>query len=234
MLLNKTEQLIKDLNTFALLQDSSNESQVYIQRNNELKTISIYVESMSKIVTLFRKQGFVIEINTIINNPVELFKTLYKNWENDRKSIIHRNDFFRRIQWDTIERELVSILNIQWTDYINTNKPNINQETLDVFEQIPDFTNVVNKLKEKLELLEECKNNLPVDDNEFKLVLSTAEDMKNLIEQLDSKNIPNSVSNFLKKAGTYDGIDLSEITSEILDWLKENNLIHLCQVKFRK
>ena len=234
MLLNKTEQLIKDLNTFESLQNSSNESQDYIKRNNDLKTITIYVENMSQIVTLFRKQGFIIEIDTIINYPVELFKILYKNWENDKKSIVPRNDFFRRIQWDSIEKELISILKIQWTDYIDTNKPNMNQETLDVFEQIPDFTNVVNKLKEKLELLEESKDNLPIDDNEFKLVLSTAEDMKSLIEQLDSKNIPNSVSNFLKKAGTYDGIDLSEITSEILDWLKENNLIHLCQVKFRK
>lgn len=234
MLLNRTEHLIKDLNTFKLLQGSSNESQAYIKRNNDLKTITIYVENMSKIITLFRKQGFVIEIDTVVNYPRELFKTLYKNWENDKKSIIQGNDFFRRIQWDSIEKELISILKIQWTNYIDTNKPNINQETLDVFEQIPDFTNVVKELKEKLQLLEECKENLPIDNNEFKLVLSTAEDMQNLIEQLDSKNIPNSVSNFLKKAGTYDGIDLSEITSEILDWLKENNLIHLCQVKFRK
>ena len=85
-----------------------------------------------------------------------------------------------------------------------------------------------------LKILEEMKNNLPMDDNSFQLILKTSFEMQELIEKLESNNIPDSVSNFLKKAGTYEGIDLSEITTEILDWLKENNLIHLCQVKFRK
>lgn len=234
MLLDKTEQLINELNDFKTLQESSNESQIYIQRNNELKTTVIYIEKMSEIVALFRKQGFLIEIDETINYPIELFKTLYKNWEDDKTTIIERNDFFRRVQWDTIERDLVSILQKQWEDYIDENKPNINKETLDVFEQIPDFLSIVNMLKEKLDFLDEHKKSLPIDGSSFQLVISTSEEMKHLIEQLESKNIPDSVSHFLKKAGTYEGIDLSEITTEILDWLKANNLIHLCQVKFRK
>lgn len=234
MLLDRTEQLTSELNNFKTLLASSNESQDYIKRNNDLKIIVVYVEKMSEIVSLFRKQGFLIEIDTIINYPIELFKTLYKNWEDDKKSIIQRNDFFRRIQWNTIEAELVSTLQKQWEEYIDVNKPNINKETLDVFEQIPDFSSVVNNLKEKLELLNEYKKSLPTNDSDFQLVISTSSEMKNLIEQLESKNIPDSVSNFLKKAGTYEGIDLSEITTEILDWLKANKLIHLCQVKFRK
>jgi len=234
MLLNKTEQLIEDLNTFKSLQTSSNESQDYIKRNNDLKTIVIYVEKMSEIVELFRKQSFLIEIDAIINYPVELFRTLYKIWEDDKKTIIQRNDFFRRVQWNTIEAELVSMLQKEWEKYIDENKPNINKETLEVFEQIPDFSSVVNRLKEKLEFLDEHKKSLPTDGSSFQLVISISEEMRHLIEQLESKNIPDSVSNFLKKAGTYDGIDLSEITTEILDWLKANNLIHLCQVKFRK
>ncbi|MBU0720221.1 hypothetical protein KJ877_02645 [bacterium] len=234
MLLDKTEQLTSELYNFKALQASSNESQDYVKRNTDLKTIVIYVERMSENVVLFRKQGFLIEIDTIINYPIELFKTLYKNWEDDKKSIIQRNDFFRRIQWNTIEAELVLVLQKLWEEYIDNNKPNINRETLDVFKQIPDFTSVVNSLKDKLELLDEYKKSLPTNGSDFQLVISTSEEMKCLIEQLESKNIPDSVSNFLKKAGTYEGIDLSEITTEILDWLKANNLIHLCQVKFRK
>ena len=233
MLLDKTELLTKELNTFKSLQSSSNESQDYIKRNTDLKSIVVYTEQMSRIVSLFREEGFIIELETIINYPLELFNTLYKNWENDTKFIIERNDFFRRIQWNSIESEIVSILQTQWEEYINKSKPNINRETLDAFEQIPDFTSVVNSLKEKLELLDEYKTSLPSDRNKFQLVLSTAEEMKNLIEKLASKNIPDSVKNFLNKAGNT-GVDLSEITTEILDWLKENKLIHLCQVKFKK
>lgn len=235
MLLNKTEQLIEGIETFKLLESSSNESQDYVKRNNALKTIEIYVEKMSEVVALFRKQGFIIEIDAIINYPIELFETLYKNWEDDKKSIIQKNDFFTsRIPWDTIQIDLITTLQKEWEDYIDDNKPNINRETLDVFEQIPDFTSIVHNLKEKLETLDVYKKDLPTDESSFELVISTTSEMKHLIEQLESKDIPDSVSNFLKKAGTYEGIDLSEITTEILDWLKENNLIHLCQVKFRK
>lgn len=234
MLLDRTEQLISELNNFKTLLASSNESQDYIRRNNDLKTIVIYVEKMSEIVSLFRKQGFLIEIDTIINYSIELFNTLYKNWEDDKKSIIQRNNFFRLVQWDTIEAELVATLKKQWEKFIDDNKPSINKEALDVFEQIPDFTSVVRNVKVKLEFLNECKKNLPTDDRGFQLVISTSAEMKYLLEQLESKNIPDPVSNFLKKAGTYEGIDLSEITTEILDWLKDNKLIHLCQVKFRR
>lgn len=234
MLLFKTEQLTNELNNFKTLQESSNESQAYIKRNNELKTIVIRVEKMSEIVSLFRKQGFLIEIDTIVNYPVELFKTLYKNWDDDKKLIIQRNDFFRLVQWDTIQAELVATLKKQWEEIIDHNKPSINKETLDAFEQIPDFTSVVRNVKVKLELLNEYKKNLPTGVSDFQLVVDTSSDMKHLIEKLDSKNIPDSVINFLKKAGTVEGIDLSEITSEILDWLKDNKLIHLCQVKFRR
>ncbi|MFT7003506.1 MAG: transcriptional/translational regulatory protein YebC/TACO1 [Sulfurimonas sp.] len=233
MLLSKTEQLINELNNFKTLQESSNESQDYIRKNNDLKTIVIHVEKLSEIVSLFRKHGFSIEIKSIISYPLELFKTLYKNWEDDKKSIIQRNDFFRRVNWNTIESEIESILLKQWEDYIDSNKPNINRETLDVFEQIPDFSGVVKSLKEKLELLDEYKKSLPISDNNFKLVISSSSEMKLLIEQLDSKDIPASVSNFLKKAGTIAGIDLSEITTEIFEWLKENNLLNKCLVKFK-
>lgn len=232
MLLNKTEQLIEELNTFKLLQESSNESQHYIKRSNDLKEILVYIKNMCEIVSLFRKQGFVIDIDTTINYPIELFRNLYINWENDKKSIIEKNDFFRRVQWSTIENELISTLQKQWREYIDDKKPDINNETLDVFEQIPDFSVIVRSLKEKLEVLDEQKKCLPLNDDSFQLIISISSEMKNMLKQLESKSIPDSVILFLKKA--VDGIDLSEITIEILDWLKENNLIHLCQVKFRK
>lgn len=234
MLLKRTEQLIDELKTFELLQNSSNESKHYIQRNDELKMIVIYVDKLSELVHLFRKQGFIVDIGSIVNYPIELFKTMYQNWVADKKSIIQKNDFIRRVEWNDIDSEIKSLLGEKWKKYIDEQKPNINKETLDVFEQIPDFEKIVFTLKEKLELLEEIKNNLPMDDNSFQLILKISFEMQELIEKLESNNIPDSVSNFLKKAGTYEGIDLSEITTEILDWLKENNLIHLCQVKFRK
>lgn len=233
MLLNRTEQLINELDSFEALQLSSNESKVYIERNGELKAILVYVNKLTEIICLFRKQNFVIEIDSIINYPSELFKTLYKNWETDKKNIIQKNDFFRRVKWDEIEYEINSILKKEWEKHIDEKKPNINVEALNAFEQIPDLSSVTKNLKDKLVLLEEYKKRLPIDEHDFQLVLSSSLEMQQLTNQLKSSNLPDAVSNFLNKAGN-EGITLSEITTEIIDWLKENNLIHLCQVKFRK
>ncbi len=234
MLLEQTDQLIKALTNFKTLQDSSNETQDFIKRNTELQGISIYLENMSSIVFLFRKEGFSVDVNDMINHPAELFRKLHKNWIGDKKSIIKPNDFFRRIEYKNIELEIRDRLQKQWQDFIENKKPSINMEHLNVLEQIPDLFDVVSQLKDKLEQLDELKHQLPLKEDEFKLVISFSSEMTELLEQLSSSDIPDSVSNFLRKAGTIEGIDLAEITTEILDWLKENNLIHLCQVKFRK
>jgi len=234
MLLEQTNQLINELKNFKTLQDSSNESQKFIKRNIELNDISAYLENMSSIVFLFRKEGFSVEIDDIINYASELFNNLYKKWLDDKKSIIKPNDFFRRVDLKDIESRIRDRLQKQWQDFIENKKPSINMEQLNVLEQIPDLSDVVYKLKEKLEQLDELKDELPLEEDNFKLVISSSSEMDQLLEQLSSSNIPDSVSNFLRKAGTIEGIDLAEITTEILDWLKENNLIHLCQVKFRK
>ena len=234
MLLKQTDQLIKSLKDFKTLQDSSNESQKFIGRNTELNAISVYLENISSIVFLFRKEGFSVDIDDIINYAAELFNNLYKTWLEDKKSIIKSNDFFRRVDLKNIESEIRDRLQKQWQDFIENKKPSINMEQLNVLEQIPDLSNVVYKLKEKLEQLDELKDELPLEEDDFKLVISSSSEMDQLLKQLSSSNIPDSVSNFLRKAGTIEGIDLAEITTEILDWLKENNLIHLCQVKFRK
>ena len=234
MLLEQTNQLINELKNFKTLQDSSNESQKFIGRNTELNAISVYLENISSIVFLFRKEGFSVDIDDIINYAAELFNNLYKTWLEDKKSIIKSNDFFRRVDLKNIESEIRDRLQKQWQDFIENKKPSINMEQLNVLEQIPDLSNVVYKLKEKLEQLDELKDELPLEEDDFKLVISSSSEMDQLLKQLSSSNIPDSVSNFLRKAGTIEGIDLAEITTEILDWLKENNLIHLCQVKFRK
>lgn len=233
MLINRTDELIDELITFKSLQISSNETKVYLGRNDDLKKITIDLEELSEMMLLFRNQNSKVEIDLIINYPKELFTTLYKNWENDKKSIIEKNDFFRRIKWSEIRDKIIVSLQKQWEDFINSNMPNINNQTLDAFELIPDFKISVRNLKEKIKLLNEYKKSLPSSDSDFQLVISYSSEMKLLVEQLYSKDIPDSVKVFLEKAVTIGGIDLSKITTEIFEWLRENDLLDKCLVRFK-
>ena len=233
MLLEQTEQLINKLNSFKTLQESSNESQHFNKRNEDLKSISLYLDGLSLMVVLFRNQGFEVDVTNIIGYPSQLFTKLKENWLKDTKSIIKPNDFFTKVNLNNIENEIRTKLNLQWQDFIESNKPNINFAQLDALEKIPDFSETVHKLKQSLQDIEMLKQKLPMQVDEFDLIKTITLHMSDLWMELSSNNIPTSVSNFLNKAGD-EGINLSEITPEILEWLKANNLIHLCQVKFRK
>lgn len=231
MLLNKSEQLIVEFKNLKALEESSTDSIRYNRRNEELKNINLYLEGLDSLVILFRNQGFKIDVHSILSYPAELFYKLKLNWENNTKEIIETNDFFTKIKLNNIENEVKNYLKTQWNSFVDSKKPNINIEQLNVLEKIPDLSQVVSDLKEKLEIIHELRQELPTQSDRFELVIRTTSEMKTLLEKLSSNDIPDAVIHFLKKA--IEGINLSEITPEILAWLKENNLINHCQVKFK-
>jgi hypothetical protein len=234
MLLDQTEQLIIELNSFKFLQDSAQESQNFNKRNEDLKGILTYLESLSLIVLMFKKQGFIVDLKNILEYPFQVFMNLQKNWLADKTTIISLKDFFTKVNPSKIENEVKLLLKEQWQGFIEKNKPSINLEQLNVLEKIPDLSQVVSRLKVKLDLINELKKELPFQEKDFQLIISSSFEMNELLAQLSSNNIPDPVIHFLKKAGSYEGIELTEITPEILSWLNENNLTHLCQVRFRK
>ncbi|SFV65469.1 hypothetical protein MNB_SV-12-1227 [hydrothermal vent metagenome] len=234
MLLEKTEQIIKDLNNLKILQDSSSQSKRFSKRVDKLKDITRFLENLVSIVELFRKQKIEVDVKNILAYPDSLFEKLKVKWKADGKSIIEPDDFFTKIKLNNIQNEIQEKLESQWKEFISEKRPSINISQLNVLKNIPDFKIVVIELKEKLEIINELKEKFPNKDADFELILSTTKEMTNLWEKLSSKDIPEPMMEFLKKAGSFDGVKLSEITPEILKWLNDNNLTHLCQVRFKK
>lgn len=238
MLLERTEILFKALNDFKNLQSASNESQQYNKRNEQLKDTVNYLDGLLEMVRLFREQGFSVDLKPYLDTPFQLFLDFKNNWLEDKQSITKpsskSNDFFSKINYKSLENEIKNSLDIEWQGFIETNKPSINVEQLNILEKIPDLSDTVTRIKDKLQQLNILKQKLPTESKDFQLVIASSIEMNELIEQLSSNNIPDTVINFLRKAGTVEGVDLAEITPEILLWLQENNLIHLCHVRFRK
>jgi hypothetical protein len=233
MLIEKTEYLINELNDLESLQEISNESSAFNKRNVKLKSISSDLEILTTSVCLFSSQGFKIDTESIFSFPNSAFNKLKIKWENDKSSILKPNDFFSKVDFKSIDNEVKINLQNQWEGHVDNVRPSIHMGQLKVLKKIPDLSILVFELQEKLKMLNELKGHLPEEEASFKLVISLVSEMKELWEQLSSNNIPDEVVIFLKKAGNDDGINLSEITQEIMEWLNKNNLTHLCQVKFK-
>lgn len=234
MLLNRTNQLISRLTNFESLQKSSNESKRFIERSEKLKKITKEIEQIVFIVELFRREGFDVDVTNLLSYAHSLFEKLKRKWEEDKHSIIEAHDFFNKVRFNKIEQEIKVELEEQWKEFISKNRPSLNKEQLDGLVNIPDLKGVVIELREHLKTLNSLFDTFPNKEADFKSVISITDKMKELWSQLDSKNIPEEMMSFVKRAGTIEGVNLEEITPEIITWLKDNNLIHLCQVRFQK
>ena len=234
MLLNRTNQLISRLTNFESLQKSSNESKRFIERSEKLKKITKEIEQIVFIVELFRREGFDVDVTNLLSYAHSLFEKLKRKWEEDKHSIIEAHDFFNKVRFNKIEQEIKVELEEQWKEFISKNRPSLNKEQLDGLVNIPDLKGVVIELREHLKTLNSLLDTFPNQEADFKYVISITDKMKELWSQLDSKNIPEEMMSFVKRAGTIEGVNLEEITPEIITWLKDNNLIHLCQVRFQK
>jgi len=214
------------------MQEASSDNKNFIERNNKLEKIVLELHQINIVVSLFRKEGFDVNVASQLNYGFSLFSQLKEEWEKDENSIIEPNDFFTKVRFTNVEKEIKQQLEEQWENFLSEKRPNVHYGQLQILKNIPDLREVVNELNDQLGEYNDLKNIFPSQSSEFQLVIQLSNEMKKLWSKLDSKNIPQVIMDFIKKAGTSEGISLEEITPEIIAWLKEHKLIHLCKVRF--
>lgn len=234
MLLSKTDQLLQEMDNLNNLQELAKDSQGFHKRASELKNINSLLINIAKVINLFRNHDFNLDIVSIFDDFVNSFNTLKEKWEEDQTTLLDANPFLRNNKLSSMVSEVENDLHNKWKKYIDDNKPSLNMEQLNILENIPDLAQMVKTLKEHLEEINKLKEDLPKSDDQFNLVITLTSNMNTIWSELSSQNISKEAMTFLKKAGSYEGIDLSEVTPEILLWLQEHKLTHLCQVRFKK
>lgn len=233
MILNRIEQLAKQIDELQKKKEISNQTTKFIQRNEELNSISKELEKILYIVLLFREIGFNVDVKEKFESFINAFKLMKHNWEENVSSIINQNQFISRNNIEKIQDQIFQELFFIWKNFIDEKKPNLNFEQLNILEKISELETKVKELKKCLEVLNNYKEKFPTNIDDFNLIVSFSDTMTELWKQLSSEKIPEEVLNFLKRAGSYEGIKLSEINANILMWLSEHNLTQLCQVRFK-
>lgn len=233
MIATRIEQINKQVEELNNIKELSTKTTKFLQRNDELKAISIELKRVLDIVLLFRNVGLQIDIEERFNSFINSFNEMKLNWENDKNSLLAQNTFTTRNNISSIYNQTYQDLYNKWQNFIDDKKTNVNFEQLNILVKIPELETKVLELRKCLEKISILKESFPSKEDDFELVISISNEMSEIWGQLSSENIPDEVLNFLKQAGSQEGIKLSEINSRIIFWLTEHNLTQLCQVRFR-
>jgi hypothetical protein len=233
MIVNRIDQLTKKIEDLNSVKELASQTKNFSQRRDELNEISLVIKQLMEIVLLFREMGFDIDVREKNQTFIKSFIIMKDSWVKDKNSIITQNQFTIRNNIKSIYNEISKELFTLWKNFLDEKKPNLNFEQLNILEKMPGLEIKVIELKDCLEKINKFKESLPTKSEDLNLVLSISNDMVELWSQLSSNEIPTKVLNFLKKAGSHEGIKLSEIDSDIFFWLNEKNLTQLCQVRFK-
>ena len=76
MLLSKTERLLQEMDNLNNLKELATDSQGFNKRASELKNIDSLLVNIARIISLFRNQGFNLDIVSIFDDFINSFNIL--------------------------------------------------------------------------------------------------------------------------------------------------------------
>ncbi len=124
----------------------------------------------------------------------------------------------------TLKQELIQA----WKNYLAEYLPSTNKEMLGIFNGIEALKPAIQKiysLDQKIQQVE-----FPNSSEEFERVENLIAQMRNVLESLNSDNIPEEVLTFLK-AAVNQGATINLLTPEVKEWLIEYRLADSVRIR---
>lgn len=126
---------------------------------------------------------------------------------------------------EALERDLKRI----WMDYIAAEQPGY--AVFNGYRALSQCRPILGELDRLAGILGELKKTLPQDPSPISRVSETAILMREKIAALGLGDAPPEMAEFLKKCATDGGAPLSDLTSEIFDWIREQGFAGDLRVK---
>jgi hypothetical protein len=128
---------------------------------------------------------------------------------------------------DVLERDLRKI----WSDYIAAEQPGY--AVFNAYRGLPKCRPILSELDRLAGILNDLKKNLPQDPTPILKVGETTVLMREKIKSLGLGDTPLEVAEFLKKCAADGGAPLSDLSSEIFKWIREQGFAGDLRVKPR-
>lgn len=228
MLLEKTNDVLNDLDIYEKSKELSSKTQDLTKRLSTAKEIHNMLVRVDLSRIFLNENSIPTDLKETFIGLSGALNGLNSSISEDQANILKPNNFWRT-NADKLEHKANDIFLFNWKKYISEHLLIKDEKELKIWAQIPELSGSAKKLQAFVSEVEKLKEQLPTM-KEIRLIKIISEEMQKFMADLDKVGIPDNVSDFLSKASTV-GVALSEINDELFDWLDKHGMKQYCQVK---
>lgn len=167
----------------------------------------------------FRQRGIVNSLNQKVDPFLAFIATAEDKFRENPEWIIDNNNFKGNVfnsSVDKLKSTLKQHLSQAWKNYLTQNIPNINKEMLDVFAGVESLKPTIQRIYILNGQIQQVE--FPINSEEFNRVDGLIDQLRQLLDSLNSDKIPEDVQKFLKAAANQ-GATIDLLTPEVKEWL---------------
>jgi len=219
------------INKLDLLDEARSDTQAvddYRQIRDALRQNSEALTSAFETLELFKKKAILIE-----SLPYEMAMGLYTffaeilgDYKNDTNSIRKRTFLlYQQLQkLAQLGLEVTNRLKMSWENHIDHAIEDLDTNYLEVLAAFAKFSGPINKIKSQLDEIDDLRDKLPATEGEINALNAIAKELARDWKSLELNGLPKSVYDFLDAVKSENGADLTKLSNEVRDWIRNNGL----------
>lgn len=118
-----------------------------------------------------------------------------------------------------------------WSQYIQSACPRIQQETLSIFSKISSFQRDIETMRRLMLHIDSISKQLPVSVSVTDQLKTSIDELHHLWAKFGQGNVPEDVLSFLKLAGSSNGAPIHLYTPSVFGWLEQHDILKYCTIR---
>ena len=223
-LLENAQESLARLTKIEAAREGLAEAQALEGLSSELNRMAIPLKELAVNATVLRKEGVGLSSAAEIAGTIVVIKNVAT-----RFSEVTKSSTLKGTRWSGLTNKLVGLA-IQvkdaqtkdWRNYFENNffggvRPELRRATL---APTPENEKMLKLYTELFQGFIKYRTQIPKDSNDFKFLRELSDQLAEIKFQ---EKVPDDVRKFFEATGTGAGLDL--LTNEVIDWLRDNNLL---------
>jgi len=224
MIADECAKLRKQLEEVKRAEERQNIVEQLDVRRKELIELRDQVLSVTDSLSAILKRTS-IQIDLDIAKVIERVKRIREALQSDPLSITKGRDFsYMKKAFEKFSQDGSAVAKKTWEIYMPRARPKLDTNQVAQAEQQNDFKTIASRLVARANYADKLGKKPPANEEEFKEIESTWEDIRQMISKLPQVASDPKVQEFLKAANSRSGAPLELLTEEVNKWLTENNI----------
>lgn len=231
MLLETATELKQQVDAFRQDKTAAKDRSAYRNRANQLSTPAERVAALATLTQELVANGIAVAYQSESMSALgRMAKERLARFREDSASLLAPDPTYQNQFLPGVTKAIQSwegLLLTAWQQKVTNATTQLPQEVLAVLEIVPDYATAVRELRAEQGTIRQIAQSLPPKgavSGALATLARSAKAIERTWEQLSGSDMPEYALAFLRKAGGV-GVPLSEISSDLLEWLRARKLL---------